>query len=255
MPVLAWILLFTVGGTIGALTLSALILLLPREIRQALVPKLISYATGILLGAAFLGLLPHALEHAETDTVLKVVLAGLVAFFLLEKAVLWHHCHEDDHDHLHTHGGGTGQAGPLILIGDAFHSLTDGVIIAVAFSASIPVGIAASMAVIMHEIPHEVGDFAILLESGYSRKKAYLWNALSSLPAIPAALATYFWASRIEPWIPHLMALAAASFVYIALADLTPSLHRQMSRAGILTQTALLLLGIGTVAGLQQLLP
>jgi len=248
MSTLAWILLFAGGGSLLALTLSAGLLVLPAAAQQALVPKLIGYAAGVLLGAAFLGLLPHALDLAGSHQPLTVTLFGILGFFLLEKVVMWHHCHEEDHDPVH--GRHAHQAAPLILIGDAFHNFTDGIVIAVAFAVSVPVGITSALAVIMHEIPQEVGDFAVLLEGGFSRSRAYLWNALSSLPTIPAALLTYYWLEALLPALPHLLALSAASFLYIALADLTPALHRATTRGEIATQTLLLLAGVATVYAL-----
>ena len=254
MPLLGWILLFAVGDSLGALTLAASVLLLPEAKRTALVPHLLSYATGILLGATFLGLLPHALEGANAEAVLGVTLVGVIVFFFLEKAVLWHHCSESGHTHVQDDHG-TAAAGPLVLIGDAVHELTDGMVIAVAFAAGMGVGLSAALAVLMHAIPHKVGDFAILLESGFDRRRAYLWSAVASLPAAPAAAATYFWLGRMQGAAPYVMALAAASFLYIALADLTPSLHRHTSQTVIVSQAILLLLGAGTVAAVHGLLP
>jgi len=141
-----------------------LFLLFPEGIRKLLVPWLISYATGTLLSAAFLGMIPASLEQAPAITVMATVLAGVVLFFVLEKFVLWRHCHEDQCE-IH------GRAGPLILIGDAFHNFVDGVVIATAFLTSMPLGIATAVAVIAHEVPQEIGDFAILLDNGYGRTK------------------------------------------------------------------------------------
>ncbi|HHX82378.1 MAG TPA: ZIP family metal transporter, partial [Pseudomonadaceae bacterium] len=183
---LSWIILFSLLGSIGAIALSASLLWLPPRVRTALVPVLVSYAAGTLLGAAFLGMLPTALQQAPADKMLIVVLLGLVLFFLLEKLVLWRHCHDVD---CSVHA----RPGPLLLIGDAFHNFVDGVVIAAAFLSSVPLGITAALAVIAHEIPQEVGDFAILLDSGYERRRALWLNTLSSIATVPGALIAYYW--------------------------------------------------------------
>ncbi len=237
---LLWIVAFSLLGSLGAAGGAALLLVFPRAIREALVPALIGYAAGVLLGAAFLGMIPTALARDPASSVLPTVLLGLVLFFVLEKLVLWRHCHDSD---CPAHG----QAGPLLLIGDAFHNFVDGVVIAAAFLVSVPLGIATAVAVIAHEVPQEVGDFAILLDSGYSRAKAFWLNMLSAAATLPGALAGYFWLARMEQAIGTILALSAASFVYIALADLVPSLHRRTLPSQALVQILLLLAGIGTV--------
>jgi zinc and cadmium transporter len=174
-------------------------------------------------------------------SVLVVVLAGLVAFFVLEKLVIWRHCHDAACE---VHG----QAAPLILIGDAFHKFVDGVVIAAAFLVSVPLGITAAIAVILHEVPQEVGDFAILLDSGYTRVRALLLNTLSSLTTVAGALLAWLWLERTSAVIPYVLAVSAASFVYIALADLVPGLHKRSSFMDSVLQTVLLVLGIATIA-------
>lgn len=238
---LPWIILFSLLGSVGVAAGAALLLVFPRAIREALVPTLISYAAGVLLGAAFLGMIPKALARDPEAPILPMVLAGLVLFFVLENLVLWRHSHEAD---CAAHG----RAAPLILFGDALHNFVDGVVIAAAFLVSIPLGIATAVAVIAHEVPQEVGDFAILLDSGYSRTKAFWLNMLSSATTLPGALAGYFWLAEMNEAIAYILALSAASFIYIALADLVPSLHRRVSRAGSVWQLALLLAGIATIA-------
>ena len=236
-----WIIGFSILGSIGAVAGAALMLLFPDSIRRTLVPVLVSYATGTLLGAAFLGMIPAGLKQAPAPTLMATVLAGMVLFFVLEKFVLWRHCHENQCE-VHS------RAGPLILIGDAFHNFVDGVVIAAAFLASIPLGIAASFAVIAHEMPQEVGDFAILLDSGYGRARALLLNGLSSATTLPGAVVTYFWLGETRAAVPYILALSAASFIYIAAADLIPGLHRQVTAVASLRQLVLLLAGIGTIA-------
>lgn len=237
---LGWIVAFSVMGSIASVAGAAVVLLFPENTRKVLLPCLVSYATGTLLGAAFLGMIPEALQGATPTVTSGTVLAGIVLFFVLEKAVIWRHCHDDACE---VHG----TAGPLLLIGDAFHNFVDGFVIAAAFLTSIPFGIAASLAVIAHEIPQEVGDFAILLESGYSRLKALVLNTLSSMATLPGAVIAYFFLGQTREAIPYILALSAASFIYIATADLVPSLHRKAGVKSGLLQLILLLVGIGTI--------
>jgi len=241
---LLWILIFSLLGSVGAIAGAALLLILPAVVRNHLVPYLISYATGTLLGAAFLGMIPAALAEAPVRAILITVLAGMVLFFVLEKLVLWRHCHNSDCE---VHG----QAAPLILIGDAFHNFVDGAVIASAFLVSVPLGVATAIAVIAHEVPQEVGDFAILLDSGYTRSKALVLNTLSAAATLPGALVAYFWLADARELVPYVLALSAASFIYIATADLVPTLHQRISLRDSLRQITLLLLGIGTIAALQ----
>lgn len=237
---LTWIIVFSVLGSVGAIAGAALMLLFPEGTRRTLLPCLLSYATGTLLGAAFLGMIPKALQQAMPLAVSATVLAGIVAFFLLEKIVIWRHCHELECE---VHG----TAGPLILIGDAFHNFVDGFVIAAAFLTSVPLGIAASLAVIAHEIPQEVGDFAILLENGYSKRRALILNMLSSLATLPGAVIAYYFLGAVQEAVPFILALSAASFIYIAVADLVPSLHRQVGLKSAVTQLVLMLAGIATI--------
>jgi zinc and cadmium transporter len=209
--------------------------------RKILLPCLLSFATGTLLGAAFLGMIPKGVQQATVLSVSSTVLAGIVLFFFLEKMIIWRHCHDAECE-VHS------SAGPLILIGDAFHNFVDGFVIAAAFLTSIPLGIAASLAVIAHEVPQEVGDFAILLESGYSRTRALALNMLSSLTTLPGAVIAYYFLGATMEAVPYILALSAASFIYIAIADLVPSLHRQIGLKPALRQLILVLAGIGTIA-------
>jgi zinc and cadmium transporter len=172
---------------------------------------------------------------------MATVLAGIVAFFMLEKLVLWRHCHDDACD-VHR------RPAPLILVGDAFHNAVDGVVIAAAFLSSIPLGIAATWAVVAHEIPQELGDFAILLDGGYGRRRAFALNTLSASATLPGAVVAYFWLAETREAVPYMLALSAASFIYIAMADLIPNLHRQSTPRALLRQLAMLIAGIGTVA-------
>ena len=238
---LTWIILFSVLGSVGAIAGAALLLFFQEGTRKTLLPCLLSYAIGTLLGAAFLGMIPHALQQATPIAISGTVLVGIVLFFVLEKIVIWRHCHDTECE-VHS------SAGPLILIGDAFHNFVDGFVIAAAFLTSVPLGVAASLAVIAHEIPQEVGDFAILLENGYSKTRALILNSLSSLTTLPGAVIAYFYLGATREAVPFILALSAASFIYIAVADLVPSLHRQAGLKAALMQFVLILAGIGTIA-------
>ena len=238
---LAWIVPFALLGSIGAIACAALLLVFPERIRTGLVPALIGYATGTLLAAAFIGMLPAALRQAPPEPVLLAVLAGMVMFFVLEKLVLWRHCHDADCE-MHR------RPAPLILFGDAFHNFVDGVVIAAAFLVSVPLGIATSVAVIAHEVPQEVGEFAILLDSGYSRVRALFLNTLSAAATLPGALLGYYWLDQARGAVPYMLAMSAASFIYVASADLSPQLHRHVAPAPAARQFMLLLAGIGTIA-------
>ncbi len=235
------ILLFSTLGSIGALLISALLLLFPESVRYRFVPNLVSYATGTLLGAAFLGMIPAGLKQAPVFLFSVSLLGGIILFFLMEKLVLWRHSHEDQ-------VSSDTAVVPLILVGDAFHNLVDGVVIASAFLTSIPLGIGVSLAVIAHEIPQEVGDFAILLENGLSRGKALLLNGLASVTTLPGTLLAYLWLDKTSTLVPYVLALSSASFIYIALSDLTPGLRKDVRGMATLRQLLLLFAGIGTIA-------
>ncbi|HMV17263.1 MAG TPA: ZIP family metal transporter [Rhodocyclaceae bacterium] len=216
---------------------------------------LISYAIGALLGAAFLDVLPHAIESAATPTrAAATVLAGILLFFVLEKLVLWRHCHDEGchghgHDHHHGHEGHDhGRSGLLILVGDTFHNFVDGVLIAAAFVDSTALGIVTALAIIAHEIPQEVGDFLILLHSGFSRTKALAFNLLSSLATLVGGFLAYFALSQIESLVPVFLALAAASMIYVAVADLIPGLHKRTELRATAQQVSLIAAGIATIA-------
>lgn len=235
-------LFFGLLGSAGAMTGAALLLAFPDETRSRLLPWLLAYATGTLLGAAFLGMIPAGLEEAPALNISGTVLAGLVAFFLLEKLIIWRHCHDADCE-AHGHQGGA-----LILIGDAFHNFVDGVVIAAAFLSSPALGVAAALSVIAHEIPQELGDFAILLHGGLNKFRAFLYNLISSLTTLPGVLLGWFWLAQMRHAIPYVLAVSAASFIYVAVADLIPGLHRHTTPAASARQLVLLLAGIGTIA-------
>jgi zinc and cadmium transporter len=238
---LTWILVFSVLGSVGAIAGAASLLVFPDETRKRLLPHLVSYATGTLLGAAFLGMIPNSMTQVAPFAASATVLAGILLFFFLEKIVIWRHCHG-------TQCEVQGAAGPLVLIGDAFHNFIDGFVIASAFLTSVPLGIAASFAVIAHEIPQEVGDFAILLDNGYTTKWALFLNLLSSLSTLPGAVIAYFFLAQTQAAVPFILAISAASFIYIAVADLVPTLHREIGIRPAVIQFFLILAGIATIA-------
>lgn len=247
MSALVWIFCATIlGGVLSAL--AAALFAIKAKITQ--IPVLISYAVGTLLGAVFLELLPHAFGMADSlERMAGTVLFGILLFFVLEKLVLWRHCHEEQceaHDPTqiqHDHG----RSGAMILIGDTFHNFVDGVLIAAAFLANTELGIVTAVAIIAHEVPQEVGDFLILLHSGYSRTKALMLNVLSSLAMVAGGILAYFALQTMQQWIPTLLALAAASMLYVSVADLIPGLHRRPELHATLQQVILISLGIATI--------
>ena len=213
------------------------------------VNMLISYAIGALLGAAFLEILPHALEHGQPQRMAATVLFGILAFFVLEKLVLWRHCH---HDHCEAHDAQApahdhGRSGLLILVGDTFHNFVDGILIAAAFLENTELGIVTALAIIAHEIPQELGDFLILLHSGYSRGKALAFNLLSSLATLVGGILAYFALSEMQQLVPVFLALAAASMIYVAVADLIPGLHKRTELRATAQQVLLIAAGIASI--------
>lgn len=248
MTLLGLILVFTLlGGALSALAASLFLLVSDRG-REVLLPHLISFATGALLGAALLALLPHAVSEAGLDGIHRVglaVLGGIMAFFLLEKMVLWRHCHADD---CVTHGPEQHHrdksAGTMILVGDGIHNLLDGILIAGAFITDIHLGIVTAVAVIAHEIPQEVGDLAVLLKSGMSRSRALWLNLLASITSVAGGLVAYFWLIQSRALLPYVLAVAASSFLYVAVADLIPGLHRKVDARTSIQQVALIIAGV-----------
>jgi zinc and cadmium transporter len=242
--ILTYIIFFSILGSLGAIILASILLLFPSKIWKVILPGFISYATGTLLGAAFLGLIPHALDTLPSTTVFMTVLVGLILFFLLEKIVLWRHCHNTD---CHVHEA----SGPLILIGDAFHNFIDGIVIAAAFITSVPLGMATAFSVITHEIPQEVGDFAILLKNNYSKQKAFGLNIISGISAVFGGVLAYFFLEWASVATPYIMGIASASFIYIAIGDLIPHLHEKNKIKDSIIQTVLIIAGIMTMYFIQ----
>jgi len=225
-------------------------MLLPARRRNALLPHLVSFATGALLGAALLALLPHALESGAGAHGIGIALAGgIIAFFVLEKAVLWRHCHVDACE---AHGPQDRHrdraSATLILWGDAFHNILDGVLIAAAFLTDPHLGVVTTVAVFAHEIPQEVGDLAILLNGGMSRRRALTLNVAVSLTSIAGAVIAWYLLAKALQWLPYALAIAAASFLYVAVADLIPGLHRRVDAKTSVQQVILITLGIVVIA-------
>jgi zinc and cadmium transporter len=227
-----------VGG-LGGLLVASGVLLVNDSARARLIPWLVSYAVGALLGVSTLAILPSALEQLPATRVLGTLLLGILLFFLLEKLVLWRHCHTHDCE---VHDGAVFP----VLVGDAFHNFVDGAVVAAAVLTSVPLGISTALAVAAHEIPQEVGDFAILLHAGYSRRRALLLNVLSAAASGLGAIAACVSFDLLPRMLPYFLALAAASFLYVAMADLIPGLHRGRTDAGSMRQ--ILLIGAGIVS-------
>ena len=252
MSTLSWIIVVSLAGGVLSVVAAAAV---STAFGAQRINVLISYAIGALLGAAFLEILPHALEHGEPHRMAATVLFGIMFFFVLEKLVLWRHCH---HDHCEAHEAQApthdhGRSGLLILVGDTFHNFVDGVLIAAAFLESTELGIVTALAIIAHEIPQEVGDYMILLHSGYSRAKALAFNLLSSLATLVGAMLAYFALSDMQEMIPTLLGLAAASMIYVAVADLIPGLHKRTELKATIQQVLLIGLGIASIAIVQAL--
>jgi zinc and cadmium transporter len=234
-----------VGGAVSLLLAAAV----TYSLLSRWVPRMVSYSVGALLGVAFLSLLPEAFEEsADAHTSFSVVLAGILAFFILEKAALWRHGHE------HEDLGMRKPSGMLILVGDAFHNFVDGVLIAAAFLTDFKLGITTTLAIMAHEIPQEVGDFTVLLKAGYGRGRALLLNLASSLTSVAGGIIGYFMLEGAQAMVQYALLLAASCFIYIAVADLIPDMHRQNSAREIGWQLVLVAVGIATIGTAESLL-
>ena len=280
--VLLWIVIFSlIGGTLSVAG-AALVAL---NARIAAIPMLISYAIGAMLGAVFLEILPEAIKVASNvQHMTATVLFGILLFFTLEKLVIWRHCHGDHcevhaihteeecpethphttkykpvsvkqplmnlhaaNHHTHTHTHDHGRSGMMVMIGDTFHNFVDGILIASAFMVDVKVGIVTAIAIIAHEIPQEVGDFLILLHSGYSKKQAFIFNLVSSFATVVGGAIAYFALSHVQGWIPTILGLAASSMLYVAVADLIPSLHKRTELHATISQLVLIACGVGSI--------
>lgn len=268
MSLLGWIVVFSLLGGVLSVLAASIFLLINDKHQRKLLPHTVSFAIGALLGAALLALLPHAMivnENVDFHDLGLTLLIGLLGFFLLEKMVLWRHCHSH-HCEVHTpsnkittsevhtpnitehnHEHGKNASGALIIIGDAVHNLVDGVLIAAAFMTDIDLGIVTALAVAAHEIPQEIGDFAILLNNGYERKRALFFNILASMATLVGAVIAYYSLQSMQHALPYILAIAASSFIYIAVADLIPGLHKKTELRETLQQITLIALGVVTI--------
>ena len=240
MPLLATALGLSLLGSLGGLLVASSLLLFTDKIRTRIVPWLVSYAVGAMLGVALLALLPEALETLSPANVFGTLLAGILTFFVLERLVLLRHCHTDE---CHVHGA----TAPLVLFGDAFHNFIDGAIVCAAVLTSVPLGINTAIAVAAHEIPQEVGDIAVLLAAGYSRRRALILNVVSGASGLLGALVAYAGVSVVPAVRPFVLAFSSASLLYIAMSDLIPDLHRGEIDANAMRQVVLIAAGIGTI--------
>lgn len=241
MKLLAIAIGLSVLGSLGGIIVASSFLLLGDTIRGRLVPWLISYAVGTLVGVALLALVPEALTALPARPAMLTMAAGILSFFLLEKAVIWRHCHHAEDCHVHS------TAASLVIIGDVFHTFVDGAVIAAAVLTSVPLGITTALAVATHEIPQEVGDVAILLRAGYSRLRAFTLNVLAGVGGILGAASMVLASTLVPQALPYVLAFAAGNFLYVAMSDLIPDLHRGNSVGGI-RQVLLIGAGIVTIA-------
>ena len=216
------------------------------------VERMVSLSVGIMLSTSLLHALPEAFEsNADTHSLFATLLGGLLAFFLLEKfAVLRHSHHHEGDGHHHAHGHDkheAGKAGWMILVGDGLHNFTDGILIAAAFLADPKLGLVTGLAIIAHEIPQEIGDFIVLLNAGFSRKRAFVFNLLCSLMAVAGGLLGYFTLEHASNLIPYVLVFASSGFIYIALSDLMPQMQRRSTLRETIPQILLIAVGVGVV--------
>ena len=235
----------SIAGSVGGVLTAGLLLLLGQPARDRVVPWLISYAVGTLLGAALLGLVPQALESLPPPAALGALLAGILTFFVLEKLVLWRHCHEDTGACVVHSSTAT-----MVIVGDAVHTFVDGVVIAAAALVSLPLGFTTALAVAAHEIPQEAGDFAVLLAAGQSRSRALLLNLTSALGGLVGASVMLLFGQSAPAVVPYVLGFAAGNFLYVAMADLIPALHRGSVDRNSVRQFVLITLGVLTIVAL-----
>jgi zinc and cadmium transporter len=215
---------------------------------------MLSLAAGALLATAFMHLLPEAFEsQVSADQLFPTLLVGLIFFFLLDKAELWHHGHEHHHghDHSHDHADGQAPARPggswAILTGDSVHCFGDGVLIASAFVADMRLGVVAALAVLMHEVPHHMGDLAVLRQASDNRRMALVKVSLAGGLTALGGVVGFFLVAQLEAYLPFFLAIASSSFLYVALADLIPQLQKKLSARETLAQIVWLAVGMGMV--------
>jgi len=235
---LIYVLIALFLGSVGSVALAGLMLALNDQKLEKVATYLMYLAGGTLLGSALLGMIPKAISLSDPKMILQTIIFGILFFFVLEKIILWRNCRiKNCERHMNA-------AAPIILIGDAFHNAIDGVVIAASFLTSIELGIFVTLSVVLHEIPQELGDFGILIKSGYSRNKAFWYNVLSGATAIVFGVSAFYTLDSLRLLIPYALAFSASSFLYIALADLIPEMHRKTSFKASLSQVLLITLGI-----------
>jgi zinc and cadmium transporter len=224
--------LISSGSLIGVLTLA-----LNQKFLSKILMSLVSLSAGTMLSAALLHLLPESVEALGELLPFQLTLASFIGFFLLERFLHWRHCHDKDHLTKHT-------VGTMNLIGDAIHNFLDGVLIAATFASGTGLGFVATLAIAMHELPQEIGDFGVLLHSGYTRKKALLANVLVSVTAILGGILGYYATHALTQFASYLLPIAAGGFLYISAADLIPELKAETSTKRTLSMVATFLLGV-----------
>ena len=246
---LLYIILATLAGGLLSVVIAASLTV---GLLARVVKSLVSLSAGVLLATALLNLLPEAFEgHASPQSLFATLLAGLMFFFLLEKAELYRHTHHHEgdghHHHHHFDSEQAGRGGWSVLLGDSIHNFCDGVIIAAAFLTDVRLGVVTALAIIAHEIPQEVGDYIVLLNAGLSRTRALAYNALSGLSAVVGGVVGYFVVGQWEVLFPYLLVIASSSFIYVAVADLIPQLQQRMSVRDTVAQLAWLAAGMGII--------
>eukprot|EP01133_Synstelium_polycarpum_P003756 gene3756-4331_t len=245
-PVLISILLATTIAGVFSITAAAIFSF---AFLSKVVERMVSLSVGIMLSTSLLHALPEAFEsQADPRSLFATLLAGLLAFFMLEKfAILRHSHHHEGDGHHHAHGHDkheAGKSGWMILVGDGMHNFTDGILIAAAFLADPKLGLVTGLAIIAHEIPQEIGDFIVLLNAGFSRLRAYVFNLLCSLMAVAGGLLGYFTLDRASNLIPYVLVFASSGFIYIALSDLMPQMQRRATLRETIPQVLLIALGV-----------
>jgi zinc and cadmium transporter len=267
VPLLPTILLCAAFGGIASAALAVVFLWVPEAHSARILPHFVSFATGALIGAALLGLLPEAIDGAgpgHAHAIGLTLVAGLGVFFVIEKLVLWWHMHAHDgqtgaaghsHDPDHGHAHSRDHAsGVLVLVGDSLHNALDGVLIAAAFLSNQTLGVLTTLAVAAHEIPHRVGDFAILVQAGLSRPRALLFNLATGLASLLGAAVAYFALRESLAALPYAVAFAASGFLYIAVAGLIPGLQRRFDPLSSAIQVLLIGAGIAVIELAERLL-
>jgi zinc and cadmium transporter len=249
------IILATLAAGIGSVWVAALLMGLGGGRAPAVMPqRLLSLAAGALLATAFMHLLPEAFEsHGEAHDLFITLLIGLVFFFLLSKAELWHHGHEHSHGHVHehehehrgyAHEHAPRKGGWAVLTGDSVHCFGDGVLIASAFMADIRLGMIAALSVLAHEVPHHMGDIVVLRQASSNRRVALIKVSMAGAVTTLGGVAGYFLVGQLHDLLPYFLTVASSSFIYVALADLIPQLQKRLSARETVAQVFWLLLGI-----------